>query len=80
MSDLNITNDELRQVVEVLESIMAEKEEVQSRFKEQMAEAKSRGFDTKVLRKLLSIRKRNREDIEEEEAVLEIYMRALGMV
>jgi uncharacterized protein (UPF0335 family) len=80
MTDINITADELRQFIEILESLMAEKASIQDRFKETMAEAKSRGFDTRVLRKLLAIRKRNRDDLAEEEAVLEVYMSALGMV
>jgi len=41
--------------------------------------SKGRGYDTKVMRKLINIRKRNRDDIAEEEAVLEMYMSALGM-
>jgi len=44
-----------------------------------MAEAKGRGYDTKVLRKLVAMRRRDREDLAEEEAVLELYKEALGM-
>lgn len=47
--------------------------------KEVMAEAKSRGYDTKVLRKIIALRKREADDIAEEEAVLEMYKEALGM-
>ena len=44
-----------------------------------MAEAKGRGYDTKVIRKVLALRKRDADDIAEEEAVLEMYKAALGM-
>jgi uncharacterized protein (UPF0335 family) len=48
-------------------------------MKEVMAEAKGRGYDTKVLRKIISIRKRDKDDLAEEEAILELYKQALGM-
>ena len=44
-----------------------------------MAEAKARGYDTKALRKLIAIRKRDPQDLAEEEAVLELYKQAIGM-
>jgi uncharacterized protein (UPF0335 family) len=44
-----------------------------------MAEAKGRGYDTKVIRKVVALRKRDQNDIAEEEAVLEMYKEALGM-
>jgi uncharacterized protein (UPF0335 family) len=44
-----------------------------------MAEAKGRGYDTKVMRKLITMRKRDKDDIAEEEAILEMYKDALGM-
>jgi len=44
-----------------------------------MAEAKGRGYDTKVMRKVIALRKRDQDDIAEEEAVLEMYKEALGM-
>lgn len=80
MTDLNVTGDELRQIIERVESLNQEKQGVQDTIKEALAEAKSRGFDTKVIRKLIAIRKRNRDDLAEEEAILEVYMSALGMV
>ena len=80
MTDLNITGDELRQIIERVESLNQEKQGVQDTIKEALAEAKSRGFDTKALRKLIAIRKRNRDDLAEEEAILEVYMSALGML
>jgi uncharacterized protein (UPF0335 family) len=44
-----------------------------------MAEAKGRGYDVKVLRKIIAMRKRDKDDLDEEEAMLELYMTALGM-
>ena len=44
-----------------------------------MAEAKSRGYDTRIMRKIVSLRKRDLEDVAEEEAILNIYKTALGM-
>ncbi len=58
----------------------AEKKDVAERQKELMAEAKARGYDTKVMRKVIALRKRDKDDIAEEEAILEMYKAALGMV
>ena len=74
-----VTADELRQFVERFERLEAEKQGIAEQQKEVMAEAKSRGYDTKVLRKIVSLRKRDKDDIAEEEAVLELYKEALGM-
>lgn len=76
----NVAADELRAFIERWERLQAEKQEIADQQKEVMAEAKGRGYDTKIIRKLINIRKRNRDDIAEEEAVLEMYMAALGMV
>lgn len=73
------TANELRQFVERFERLEAEKQEVADQQKEVMAEAKGRGYDTKVLRKVIALRKRDKDDIAEEEAVLEMYKEALGM-
>ena len=73
------TADELRQFIERIERLDAEKKDLAEQQKEVMAEAKGRGYDTKVLRKLISIRRRDANDIAEEEAILEMYKEALGM-
>ncbi|MCC1491783.1 DUF2312 domain-containing protein [Cognatishimia sp. F0-27] len=70
---------ELRSFVERYERLEAEKQEIADQQKEVMAEAKGRGYDTKVLRKIVALRKRDKDDIAEEEAVLEMYKAALGM-
>ena len=74
-----VTADELRQFVEQYEALEKEKADVADRMKEVMAEAKGRGYDTKVLRKVIALRKRDRDDVAEEEAILEMYKTALGM-
>ena len=75
----NVTADELRQFIEQFEQLDAEKKDIAERQKEVMAEAKARGYDTKVMRKIVALRKRDRNDVAEEEAILEMYKAALGM-
>ena len=74
-----VAADELRQFVERIERLEAEKKDIMDAQKEVMAEAKGRGYDTKVMRKVIALRKRDAQDIAEEEAVLEMYKEALGM-
>lgn len=76
----NVTADELRQFIERFEQLESEKKDVAEAQKELMAEAKGRGYDTKVMKKVIALRKRKPDDIAEEEAVLEMYKQALGMV
>ena len=78
-SSYRVTADELRQFIERIERLDAEKKDLAEQQKEVMAGAKGRGYDTKVLRKLISIRRRDANDIAEEEAILEMYKEALGM-
>lgn len=74
------TADELRQFIERFEHLEAERKDIAEQQKEVMAEAKSRGYDTAVMRKIIALRKRDKNEIAEEEAVLELYKQALGMV
>ena len=78
-SSYRVTADELRQFIERIERLDAEKKDLAEQQKEVMSEAKGRGYDTKVLRKLISIRRRDANDIAEEEAIMEMYKEALGM-
>ena len=78
-SSYRVTADELRQFVERYERLDIEKKDIADQQKEIMAEAKGRGYDTKVLRKIVALRKRDVNDIAEEEAVLAMYKEALGM-
>ncbi|KRO86928.1 MAG: DUF2312 domain-containing protein [Paracoccaceae bacterium] len=83
MNDLtnsyNVTAEELRQFIERFEQLDSEKKDLAEQQKELMAEAKGRGYDAKILRKVIALRKRSADDIAEEEAVLELYKTALGM-
>ncbi len=74
-----VSADELRAFVERIERLDAEKKDLAEAQKEVMAEAKGRGYDTKVLRKIIALRKRDAQDLAEEEAVLDMYKEALGM-
>ena len=74
-----VAADELRQFVERFENLEIEKRNVADQQKEVMAEAKSRGYDTKIMRKLVVLRKRDLQDLAEEEAILSMYKSALGM-
>lgn len=76
---LDATADELRQFIERLEELDQEKRGIADEQKEVMAEAKGRGYDTKILRKIIALRKRKPDDIAEEEAILDLYKQALGM-
>lgn len=75
----DVTADELRQFIERYEQLEAEKKDVTARQQDLMAEAKGRGYDTKVMKKVVALRKRKPDDIAEEDAVLDMYKSALGM-
>ncbi len=74
-----VSSDELRQFIERAEQLASEKKDIAEQEKELFAEAKGRGYDTKVMRKVIALRKRKPDDLAEEEAVLEMYKQALGM-
>ena len=75
----NVAGEELRQFIERYERLEAEKKDIAEGQKEVMAEAKGRGYDTKVLRKIVAIRKRDANDLAEEAAVMDMYKSAMGM-
>jgi uncharacterized protein (UPF0335 family) len=76
---INATPSELRAFIERIERLDMEKKDIAEQQKEVMAEAKGRGYDTQVIRKVIALRKRDKDDIAEEEAILEMYKEALGM-
>lgn len=78
-STYSVTSEELRQFVERHEALDAETKDIAEQKKELMAELKSRGYDAKVFKKLLALRKRDADEIAEEEAIIELYKQALGM-
>ncbi len=71
--------DELRQFIERFERLEQEKRDIAEQQKDVMSEAKARGYDTKVMRKIIALRKREPDDVAEEEAILDLYKQALGM-
>ena len=84
MEDTNnayaVSTDELRKYVEQYERLEAEKTDATEAMKEKLAEIKNRGDDTAVFRKVIALRKRKPDEIAEEEAIMEMYKTALGMV
>ncbi len=78
-STKNIAADQLRSLVEKLEKLEQEKSQVAEFIRDTMAEAKSFGFDTKTLRKVIQIRKMDKADVEEQEELLILYRHALGI-
>ena len=83
MEIINITeevhSDELRQLIERIEAQNARIADETEARKEIYAEAKARGYDTKVMRKIVALRKKRADDLAEEEAIEATYRQALGM-
>ncbi|MDV7269357.1 DUF2312 domain-containing protein [Thioclava sp. A2] len=75
----SVAADELRQFIEQYEHLEAEKKDITEQQKDIMSEAKARGYDTKVMKKIIALRKRDKNEVDEEEAILETYKAALGM-
>jgi len=74
-----IAADRLRSIVERIERLEEERKALGNDIKDIYAEAKSAGFDVKVLRQLIRIRKQEAAEVEEQESLLDVYRRALGM-
>jgi len=74
-----VTAGELRQFVERYERLESERKDLAEQMKDVMAEARARGYDVRVLKKLIALRKRDSSEVSEEEAILELYKSALGM-
>lgn len=75
-----VAADELRLLIERVERLEEEKKAIADDVKDALSEAKARGYDTKAIRKIIQIRKKKKEEFQEEEAILETYMAALGMI
>lgn len=80
MSVESVAQDQLRAFIERIERMEEEKAAIAADIKEIYAEAKGNGFDTKVIRQIVRIRKQDANERLEQEALLELYMAALGMV
>ena len=72
--------DQLKSLVERIERLKEEKQALADDIKEVYAEAKGNGFDTRTLRTVVRLRKQDHAERQEQEALLELYMQALGMV
>jgi uncharacterized protein (UPF0335 family) len=75
----NVAGDRLRSLVDRIERLEEERKALGSDIKDIYSEAKSAGFDVKVLRQLIRIRKQEPAEIEEQETLLDVYRRAIGM-
>ena len=75
-----VAADRLRSLVERIERLDEERKALGNDIRDIYAEAKSAGFDVKVLRQLIRIRRMDQEDLDEQEALLDTYKRALGML
>lgn len=74
-----IAADRLRSLLERIERLEEERKALAEDIKDIFSEAKSAGFDVKVMRQLLKLRKQEPAEVEEQETLLDIYRRALGM-
>ena len=79
MSNSGIAADQLRAFIERIERLEEEKKTIADDIKDVYAEAKGNGFDVAILRKVISLRKKALHEREEEEAILDLYLQALGM-
>jgi len=71
--------DEVLQYINRIEKLEEEKKAISDDIKDVYAELKNNGYDAKIIRKLVSIRRKSKEERKEEEALLELYMSAIGM-
>jgi uncharacterized protein (UPF0335 family) len=75
-----VARDQLKSIIERIERLEEEKQALAEDIKEVYGEAKANGFDTKTLRQIVRIRKQDSAERQEQEALLDLYMHALGMV
>lgn len=78
-SATTVAAGQLLAIIERIERLEEEKKEVAEQIKEVYAEAKGNGFDVKTLRKVVALRRKDPEERSEEEAMLDLYLHALGM-
>ena len=70
---------QLRAIIERIERLEEEKKTISDDIKDVYAEAKGTGFDTKIMRQVIRLRKMEKADFQEQEAILDLYLNALGM-
>ncbi len=81
MADVGgISGDRLKSFIERIERLEEEKAALAADIKDVFAEAKGNGFDTKIMRQILKIRKMDKDDVDEQETLLDLYKQALGMM
>ena len=80
MADTSVARDQLRSIVERIERLEEEKKAIADDIKDVFAEAKGNGFDVKTLRTVVRMRKIEAAERQEQEAMLDLYMSALGML
>ena len=73
------SNGQLKSIVERIENLNEERKTIAADIKEVYAEAKGNGFDVKIIRKVIALRKKDADERQEEEALLDVYLAALGM-
>lgn len=78
-SATSFAKDHLKAIIERIERLEEEKKAIGDDIKDVFAEAKGNGFDVKALRTILKMRKQDRDELQEQEAIVELYMVALGM-
>ena len=72
--------DQLRTIIERVERLEEEKKAIANDIRDVYAEAKGNGYDVKALRSVVRLRKQDKQEREEQEAILETYLQALGMI
>jgi uncharacterized protein (UPF0335 family) len=77
MSDVTIPGGKIRAFVERIENLDTEIQELNEQKKEVFAEAKGDGFDVKILKEIVKLRKQDEEERDERESMLDLYMRAM---
>ncbi len=80
MSEHGVAKDQLRSIIDRIERLEEEKKTISDDISEVYAEAKGNGFDAKILRQVVRIRKIDKVERQEQEAILDLYMHALGMI
>ncbi|MDP9195784.1 MAG: DUF2312 domain-containing protein [Pseudomonadota bacterium] len=75
-----VSGDKLRQYIERLERLEEEKAGLAADIRDIFAEAKGNGFDVKIMRQILKLRKMEKSDLQEQEELLDLYKQALGMI
>lgn len=80
MADSMVARDQIKSIVERIERLEEEKKAIAEDIREIYGEAKANGFDTKVLRQVIALRKKDLAERQEQDAIRDLYLHALGMI